>query len=56
MANNHTISLDYTLSNDVIKTGNEYYQLWLVFNFTGHYLQVNNNSFFDDQTRTGSTR
>src|SRR5438045_2135246 len=35
VANNHTISLDYTLSNDVLKTGNEYYQLWLVFNFTG---------------------
>lgn len=40
------LSLDYTLTQDIVRGSGGYFEIWGVFNWSGGYQQFNNNAFF----------
>jgi PEP-CTERM motif len=43
----HTmLSLDYVLPQDIVRGSGGYFEIWMVFNWSGGYQQINNNAFF----------
>jgi hypothetical protein len=55
LKNNNKLSLDYTLPQTLTTGANGYFQISLVFNWTGGYQGFNNNAFFNGANLTAGS-